>query len=64
MFSVGIAGSIECAGRMVDRARWIKSSADLAKIKLRGRTRVDTTFTLALAACNLIRLPKLLETSS
>jgi hypothetical protein len=49
---------------MVDRARWIKSSADLAKIKLRGRTRVDTTFTLALAACNLIRLPKLLETSS
>jgi hypothetical protein len=32
----------------------------MAKIKLRGRARVDTAFTLALAAYNLIRLPKLL----
>lgn len=40
---------------------WIKSSAGLAKVKLRGCARVDAAFTLALAAYNLIRLPKLLE---
>jgi hypothetical protein len=39
---------------------WIKSAAGLAKVKLRGRDRVDAAFTLALAAYNLIRLPKLL----
>jgi transposase len=39
---------------------WVKSSAGLAKVKLRGRDRVDAAFTLALAAYNLIRLPKLL----
>lgn len=41
---------------------WIKSSAGLAKVKLRGRHRIDASFTLALAlaAYNLIRLPKLL----
>ena len=39
---------------------WIKSSAGLAKVKLRGRDRVDGVFVLALAAYNLIRLPKLL----
>ncbi|MBB5047271.1 hypothetical protein HNR60_002025 [Rhodopseudomonas rhenobacensis] len=38
---------------------WIKASAGLAKVKLRGRDRVDATFTLALAAYNVIRLPKL-----
>ncbi|SEO41542.1 hypothetical protein SAMN05444123_102569, partial [Rhodopseudomonas pseudopalustris] len=31
-----------------------------AKVKLRGRDRVDAAFNLALAAYNLIRLPKLL----
>jgi hypothetical protein len=35
-------------------------SAGLAKVKLRGRDRVDAIFVLALAAYNLIRLPKLL----
>jgi hypothetical protein len=38
---------------------WIKSSAGLNKVKLRGRDRVDAVFVLALAAYNLIRLPKL-----
>jgi hypothetical protein len=37
-----------------------RSSAGLAKVKLRGRDRVDGVFVLALAAYNLIRLPKLL----
>jgi len=39
---------------------WTKGSAGLAKVKLRGRARVDAAFTLALAAYNLVRLPKLL----
>ena len=40
---------------------WIKASAGLRQSKFRGRARVDAQFTLALAAFNLIRLPKLLE---
>lgn len=40
---------------------WIKSSAGQAKVKLRGRSKVDAAFTLALAAYNLIRLPMLLS---
>jgi hypothetical protein len=43
---------------------WIKSSAGLAKMKLRGRDRVDAAFRLALAAYNLIRLPKLLAAAA
>ena len=39
---------------------WIKASAGLAKVKLRGLARVDAAFTSALAAYNLIRLPKLM----
>jgi IS4 transposase len=39
---------------------WVKSSAGLAKVKLRGRERVNAAFTLALAAYNLIRLPRLM----
>ena len=40
---------------------WIKNSAGFAKVKLRGRRKVDATFTLALAAYNLIRSSKLLQ---
>lgn len=43
---------------------WIKSSAGLAKVKLRARRKVDAAFTLALAAYNLIRLPKLLQAAA
>jgi transposase len=41
---------------------WTKTSAGFAKIKLRGRRKVEAAFTLGLAAYNLIRLPKLLAT--
>jgi transposase len=60
----GYAVSQRCRKRIEEVFGWIKSSAGLAKVKLRGRTRVDAAFTLALVAYNLIRLPKLLETSS
>ena len=46
--------------RIEETFGWIKGSAGLAKVKLRGRARVDAAFTLALAAYNLVRLPKLL----
>jgi transposase len=56
----GYGISQRCRKRVEEVFGWIKSSAGLAKVKLRGRDRVDATFTLALVAYNLIRLPKLL----
>jgi transposase len=52
--------SQRCRKRIEEVFGWIKGSAGLAKVKLRGRARVDAAFTLALTAYNLIRLPKLL----
>ena len=52
--------SQRCRKRIEEVFGWIKSSAGLAKVKLRGRDRVDAAFTMALAAYNLIRMPKLL----
>jgi len=42
---------------------WIKVQAGQSKTKFRGRKRVEASYTLALAACNLMRLPKLLGAS-
>ena len=39
---------------------WLTQSAGLGKTKLQGLERVRAQFTLALAAYNLIRLPKLI----
>jgi transposase len=61
---VGYDISQRCRKRIEEVFGWIKSSAGLAKVKLRGRDRVDAAFTLALAAYNLIRLPKLLAVPS
>jgi transposase len=57
---VGYDISQRCRKRIEEVFGWIKGSAGLAKVKLRGRDRVDAAFTLALAAYNLIRLPQLL----
>jgi hypothetical protein len=43
---------------------WIKAQAGLAKVKLRGRAKVEAVFTFAVAAYNLIRIPKLLAESA
>ena len=40
---------------------WGKTIAGLAKIKVRGLPRVRFKFTFAMAAYNLIRIPKLLN---
>lgn len=56
----GYAISQRCRKRIEEVFGWIKSSAGLARVKLRGQPKVDAAFTLALTAYNLIRLPKLL----
>lgn len=56
----GYAISQRCRKRVEEVFGWTKGAAGLIKVKLRGRARVDAVFTLALAACNLVRLPKLL----
>ena len=56
----GYAISQRCRKRIEEVFGWAKSAAGLAKVKLRGRPKVEAVFTLALAAYNLIRLPKLL----
>lgn len=56
----GYAVSQRLRKRIEEVFGWGKGSAGLAKVKLRGRAKVDAVFTLALAAYNLIRLPKLL----
>lgn len=43
---------------------WIKSVAGLRKTKLRRRRRVDWMFRLAAAACNLVRLAKLIPSEA
>jgi transposase len=40
---------------------WAKTIAGMAKVKVRGLARVRFRFTFAMAAYNLIRMPKLLE---
>lgn len=40
---------------------WVKTVAGQSKTRFRGRHRVEASFTLAIAAYNFIRLPKLLE---
>jgi hypothetical protein len=55
----GYEVSQRCRKRIEELFGWIKTSAGLAKVKLRERDRVDAVFTSDLAAYNLIRLPKL-----
>ncbi len=56
----GYAASLRIRKRIEEIFGWVKTNAGQAKTKFRGRERVDASFTLALAAYNLIRLPKLL----
>ena len=43
---------------------WVKTAACFSKTRHRGLARVDWQFTLALAAYDLIRLPKLLKAAA
>src|SRR5215211_766882 len=43
---------------------WIKAQAGFAKVKVRGCAKAEAVFTFAVAAYNLIRIPKLLAQAS
>lgn len=60
----GYAVSQRCRKRGEEIFGWAKTRAGQAKTRFRGRRRVEASFTLALAAYNLIRLPKLLAEAS
>jgi transposase len=56
----GYEVSQRCRKRIEEVFGWLKASAGQAKTRFRGVDRVAAQFTLALAAYNLIRLPRLL----
>ena len=54
-------GISQCRRKRIEEVfGWLKASAGQAKTRFRGVDRVAAQFTLALAAYNLIRLPRLL----
>jgi transposase len=55
----GYAASLRIRKRIEEVFGWVKSSAGLRKTRHRGLDRVGWTFTLTVAAYNLVRLPKL-----
>ncbi len=56
----GYGISQRCRKRIEEIFGWVKTSAGLAGVKLRGCANVNATFSMALSAYNLIRLPKLI----
>jgi hypothetical protein len=56
----GYAVSLRIRKRIEEVFGWFKSGAGLRKTRHRGLERVGWTFTLTVAADNLVRLPKLL----
>ena len=57
----GHAVSRRVRKRIEEAFGWIKTSAGFRKTRHRGTDRVGWMFTLTAAACNLIRLPKLMS---
>jgi len=60
----GYAMSQKIRKRIEEGFGWIKTIAGQRKTRFRGRDRAGWAFTFAAAACNLVRLPKLLEASA
>jgi Transposase DDE domain len=58
--SDGYATSLRCRKRIEEIFGWGKTTGGLYQLKVRGIEKVRTVFTLALAAYNIVRLPKLL----
>jgi len=56
----GYAASLRVRKRIEEAFGWAKSAAGFARTRHRGLARVGWQFTLAMAAYNLVRLPKLL----
>jgi transposase len=60
----GYAISQCCRKRIEEVFGWIKTTAGLAQIKVRGLAKVQAVFTFAIAAYNLVRIPRLLAAAS
>ena len=60
----GYAISQRVRKRIEEVFGWIKAPAGLAKVKVRGCAKAEAVFTFAVAAYNLIRIPKLLAQAS
>ena len=56
----GYAISQRIRKRIEEPFGWIKAQAGLGKVKVRGRAKAEAVFTFAVAAYNLIRIPRLL----
>lgn len=54
----GYAQSLKIRAWIETHFGWIKATAGLRQVKQRGLARVETLFQLAMAASNLVRLPK------
>ena len=50
--------------RIEESFGWIKAQAGYRQVKVRGRPKVEAVFTFAIAAYNLIRIPKLLNSAT
>jgi transposase len=59
----GYGASQRVRKRIEEGFGWIKTTGGFRKTRHRGTARVGWLFTLTAAACNLVRLPKLLELS-
>lgn len=58
--SPGYAISLRCRKRIEEIFGWIKTTAGFTQLRVRGLDKVKTALTFALAAYNLVRIPKLL----
>ena len=57
----GYAVSLRIRKRIEESFGWLETTGGLRKTRHRGTARVGWMFTLTAAACNLVRLPKLLQ---
>lgn len=60
----GYTISQRCRKRIEEVFAWLKKPGGLAKVKLRGRAKAEAVFTFAVAAYNLIRIPKLISAAA
>jgi transposase len=60
----GYAISQRSRKRIEEPFGWIKAAAGLGKVKVRGLAKAEAVFTFAVAAYNLVRIPRLLEQSA
>jgi len=61
--SGGYAISMRCRKRIEEIFGWAKTIGGLAQLKVRGLDKIKAVFAFGLAAYNIVRLPKLLQTT-